>query len=874
MIWHSSSVSDIENKMGTSAEHGLTSDQVAEKLAKYGPNIVADKKKKSFFARFLAQMKDAMVIILIIAAVVSCIVTVIEGSNDWIDPIIIVAIVIFNALLGVIQETRAENALEALKGMAAPSAKVIRDGVQHTIDATELVPGDVIVFEAGDYVPADARLTEAYSLRVDESMLTGESVPAEKEAGVICDDIAPIGDRQNMIFSGCSISYGHGKAIVSETGAYTEMGKIATMLKETESAITPLQIKLAKLGKSLGIIALIICAIIFIFGKIVGLGWIEMFMTAISLAVAAIPEGLPAIVTIVLAMGVQKMVKQNAIIRRLPAVETLGSASVICSDKTGTLTQNRMTLVRAYTNGKMYDFDATLATDDVAAMLRLAALCCDGNVEYRNGETIYIGDPTETAIVKAAIDVLKVDKKTLDMSYPRMAEIPFDSDRKLMTTVCMIDGNPFAIVKGGIDIILERCDSIDKEAVEKANLEMAKDALRVLGLAIKPLDVAPSNPTSDELENGLTFVGLIGLIDPPRPEAREAIKECYSAGIRTIMITGDHVVTAAAIAKNLGIMKDDDIALTGVELDEMDDDELDEKLEHICVYARVSPENKIRIVKAWQKKGQVVAMTGDGVNDAPALKAADIGCAMGITGTDVAKGAAAMTLTDDNFATIVTAVKQGRGIFENIRKAVHFLLSCNLGEIITVFFGLIFFREAPLTPILLLWLNLVTDSFPALALGVEPVERDIMKMQPRQKDESIFARGLGINVLWQGIMFGAITLIAYFLGLKESGGQVVYAQSMAFAVLSLSQLVHAMNCRSEHSLFVAGWFKNPMMWIATLTSFALVALVQFVPFLRTIFGLAALNATEYFEIGALAISPLVISEIVKLVKCFVNKYKK
>ena len=873
MIWHSSTVSDIENKTQTSVEHGLTSEQVKQKLDKYGENIVKSKKKKGFFARFLDQLKDTMVIILIIAAAVSTAVTFANGENDWIEPLIIVAIVICNALLGVIQESRAENALEALKSMAAPSAKVIRDGNKQVIDATGLVPGDIILFEAGDYVPADARLVEAYSLRSDESMLTGESVPCEKEAGCICEDITPIAERKNMVFSGCSISYGHGKAIVTETGAYTEMGKIATMLSETESAITPLQLKLAKLGKSLGIIALVICVIIFVFGKIVGLGWLEMFMTAISLAVAAIPEGLPAIVTIVLAMGVQRMVKKNSIIRRLPAVETLGSASVICSDKTGTLTKNRMTLVAAYTGDKMYNFndDDVPTTKELTTLLRLGALCCDGDAELVNGEWKYIGDPTETAIVKAAVQTMKTDKKTIDMTYPRMAELPFDSDRKLMTVVCVIEGKPFSITKGGIDIIIERCSSIDREKVEKANIAMAKQALRVLGIAIKPLDEVPANPNYDDLENNLQFVGLVGLIDPPREEAKQAITECYSAGIRTIMITGDHVITASAIAKELGIMREGDIAVTGVELDAMSDDELAEKLEHICVYARVSPENKIRIVKAWQDKGEVVAMTGDGVNDAPALKAADIGCAMGVTGTDVAKGAAAMTLTDDNFATIVTAVKEGRGIFDNIRKAVHFLLSCNLGEIITVFFGLIFFRQAPLTPILLLWLNLVTDSLPALALGVEPIEKDVMKKQPRDKDESIFAHGLGINAVWQGIMFGAITLVAYFLGLKESGGQVIYAQSMAFAVLSISQLIHAFNCRSEHSIFVAGVFRNMKMWGAFGISLALVLLIQLVPALRGVFGLAALNATEFLEIGLLSIVPLVVCEIVKAITALIKK---
>ena len=882
MIFHSVKSEDIVNELQSDIEQGLSPQQVADAQQKFGLNNFTDKKKKGFVARFIDQMKDVMIIILLIAAAISVLVTLVEGTNDWLEPIIIVAIVLINALLGVIQESRAEAALEALKNLAAPTAKVIRQGKQQTIEATELVPGDIIVIEAGDYIPADARLLETYSLRCDESMLTGESVAAEKDAGIICEDIAPIGDRVNTVFSGCSVAYGRGKAIVTHTGMETEMGKIATVLKGTDDAITPLQTRLANLGKTLGFIALGICAVIFVFGLIKNLPIIEIFMTAISLAVAAIPEGLPAIVTVVLALGVQKMVKKNAIIRRLPAVETLGSASVICSDKTGTLTQNRMTLMKVYSAGRFLDMSEQLP-DDAAALIKLGALCCDGSVDFKEGKEVHHGDPTETAIVAAMCKVFNTDKATLDYENPRMCEIPFDSDRKLMTTVCMIDQKPYAIIKGGADIIIERSLNIDKEQVQKAADLMAADALRVLGIALKPLDEVPTNPTVDELEYDLTFVGLVGLIDPPRNEAKLAIKDCKRAGIRTVMITGDHIVTASAIAKQLGILEGDQKAVTGAELEAMTDEQLEDEIENISVYARVSPQDKIRIVQAWQKKGHVVAMTGDGVNDAPALKAADIGCAMGITGTDVAKSAAAMTLTDDNFATIVSAVKQGRGIYENIRKAVHFLLSCNLGEIVTVFICMLIFGVSPLTPIMLLWTNLITDSLPALALGMEPAEKDIMDMKPRHKNEGIFARGLGINAVWQGVMFGVITILAFAIGLFSHGWtfgaqmtdtMLTYAQTMAFAVLSLSQLFHAFNCRSPHSLFYAGWFKNKFMWLAGGISLLLLGAVFFIPALHAMFGIATLKSTEYLEIIGLAIIPLVAVELVKIGTDLNKKFKK
>ena len=868
MIWHSAPLAHVLEELKADPKRGLSAGEAESRLKTYGPNRLREKKKKSFWKRFTEQLKDFMVIILIIAAAISLITTILNHGTDWVEPIIIVAIVILNALLGVFQESKAEAALEALRNMAAPSAKVLRDGIVKVIGADELVPGDILMLEAGDYIPADARLLEAASLHCEESALTGESVPVEKLLQEGIPDIAGVGDRINMVYAGCAVSYGRAAAVVTETGMRTEMGKIAAIIENTDDNTTPLKVKLAQLGKTLGLLALGICVVIFIVGLvqvfIAGGSWIEriveLFMTSISLAVAAIPEGLPAIVTVVLALGVQRMVKKNAIIRNLPAVETLGSASVICSDKTGTLTQNRMTLVEVYDGRKIVKLKQGQLSEQVQMLLKLSGMCNDGRVEVKDGKESHIGDPTETGLVAACMKYLGMDKAELDNIYPRLGEIPFDSDRKLMTTINMINGAPFAVVKGAPDILLPRCVQSGQAALE-ANAKMAGDALRVLAVAIKPLDDVPANPTSEEMERGLNFVGLVGMIDPPRPEVADAISLCRSAGIRTIMITGDHVVTASAIAKQMGILRPGTKAVTGEELRQMDDAYLNRNVEKISVYARVSPEDKIRIVKAWQYGGHVVAMTGDGVNDAPALKAADIGCAMGITGTDVAKGAADMTLTDDNFSTIVTAVKEGRGIYDNIKKAVHFLLSCNLGEVLAVFIAMLVWGVSPLLPVQLLWLNLVTDGAPALALGMEPVERDVMKRKPRRKDESVFARGLGVGAIWQGVMFGAITLVAYALGLHYGGDNHIYANTMAFCVLAFSQIVHAWEVRSSHSVFRTKF--NPWMLLATVVSVGLMLLALLTP-MRAIFGLGVLNATEWEEIVALSLIPLVLGELVKL----------
>ncbi len=862
MTPHSEKLTELLAELETSPEKGLSSEEAVRRLEKYGENKLAEKKKKTNFQRFLDQFKDAMIIILLIAAAISFGIACYEGDPmEFFEPLLILTIVILNAIMGMVQESKAEKALDALKNLSAPHARVIRNGEEQIIDASQLVPGDVIRLEAGDFIPADARLIKSVSLKSEESALTGESVPSEKDASVEVEENAALGDRTNMVFTGCSVTYGTATAVVTGTGMNTEMGKIAGLLDNEEDGQTPLQEKLAQLGKNLGFMALAACAIIFVVGLLDGIAILEIFMTAVSLAVSAIPEGLPAIVTIVLAIGVQRMVKKNALIRRLPAVETLGSASVICSDKTGTLTQNRMTLKRLWVEGEDSLEEVSENNSEKAkTLLAWTTLCCDGSVIFSDGREQHIGDPTETAIIVAAYkNGFKQDE--LNSAYPRIAELPFDSDRKLMTSVNRINGKNVVIVKGALDMLEKRCIKGDFEAAKRMNDTMSSDALRVLAVAYKEIDEVPEKITSENLENDLILIGLVGMIDPPRPEAKVAVATCRKAGIRVVMITGDHVVTAAAIAKELGILREGDMAITGAELDAMSDEELSKVVQKISVYARVSPENKIRIVKAWQGKNQVVAMTGDGVNDAPALKAADIGCAMGITGTDVAKGAADMTLTDDNFATIVDAVREGRGIYGNIRKVVSYLLSTNIGEVFTVFFAMLMWHKTPLVSMQLLWINLVTDSLPAIALGMEAVDEDIMEKKPKPKEEGIFAHGLGIQVVIQGAMFAALTLLGFYLGEKETG-HIQGGQTMAFFVLALTQIVQAYNMRSERSLFHIGVFTNSKLNLAALSSIVLVSLVLFTP-LRVAFGLDLLPANLYLIGLGLLLFPLVVMEIAK-----------
>ncbi len=878
MTAHDKSVQDVLQTLNSDKTQGLCAAEAAARIQKYGENRLQEKKKKSTLQRFLDQFKDAMIIILLLAAAVSFTLICIEKNwGELFEPGLILLIVILNAVMGVYQEGKAEKALDALKNMSAPHARVIRDGVEQVVDAAALVPGDIIKLEAGDFVPADARLLQSASLKSEEAALTGESVPSEKDAGIVVDEKAPIGDRTNMVFSGCSITYGTAIAVVTATGMNTEMGKIAGLLDGEGETQTPLQQKLADLGKYLGFMALAACAIIFVVGLFNDLEPMHLFMTAVSLAVSAIPEGLPAIVTIVLSIGVQRMVKKNALIRRLPAVETLGGASVICSDKTGTLTQNRMTLTKAYVDGGEIELISNENSDAIRKLLNYGTLCCDGSVNFTAEGEQHIGDPTETAIVVAS-HKNGFEKDALNAQFPRLAEIPFDSDRKLMSTVNVIDGKKIVIVKGAFDMMATRCVAGDLEAAKRVTNEMSSNALRVLAVAYKEIDEVPENPTSEELESGLTFMGLVGMIDPPRPEARDAVAVCRRAGIKVVMITGDHVVTASAIAKDLGILVEGDRAITGAELDAMSDDELDTVVADISVYARVSPENKIRIVKAWQRKGQVVSMTGDGVNDAPALKAADIGCAMGITGTDVAKGASDMTLTDDNFATIVDAVEEGRGIYANIKKVVAFLLSTNIGEVFTVFFAMLMWHTSPLLSMQLLWINLVTDSLPAIALGMEAVEKDVMDRSPKPKNEGIFAHGLGVRVAIQGVMFAFLTLVAFWVG---TGLELVHmfdgvllddahewnligGQTLAFMVLALCQIVQAYNMRTEHSLFKIGPFTNKNLNLAALASTALMAFVLFIPGVQGIFNLRYLSWQQYLIGVGLIFVPLFVMELMKL----------
>ena len=870
MNFHSIDKDEVLRLLKSDRTKGLSSEAVLESQAKHGENKLKEKKKKTTLQRFLDQFKDAMIIILIIAAIVSFVIVCVEKNwGELFEPGLILLIVILNAIMGVAQESKAEKALDALKNMSAPHARVIRDGEEKIIDASQLVVGDIIKLEAGDFVPADARLIQSAGLKSEESALTGESVPSEKDADSEVSQDAPLGDRSNMVFSGCSVTYGTATAVVTAIGMDTEMGKIANLLAGENETQTPLQQKLAQLGKYLGFVALGACAVIFVVGLLNDINPLDIFMTAVSLAVSAIPEGLPAIVTIVLSIGVQRMAKKNALIRRLPAVETLGSASIICSDKTGTLTQNRMTLTKAYTdNGSCAVDISENNSEEITKLLMYGTLCCDGAVVVEGDEVKHLGDPTETSIVYAALKA-GMTKEDLNARYPRLAEIPFDSDRKLMTTINEIDGKKVVIVKGAFDMLAQRCVNGNLNRAKEITEELSAQALRVLGIGYKVIDAIPGELTSEELENGLTFLGLVGMIDPPRPEAKEAVAVCRKAGIKPIMITGDHVVTASAIAKELGIMLEGDLAITGAELDKMDEDELAQKVESISVYARVSPENKIRIVKAWQKKGQVVSMTGDGVNDAPALKAADIGCAMGITGTDVAKGAADMTLTDDNFATIVDAVKEGRGIYANIKKVVSFLLGTNIGEVVAVFVAMLVWHASPLLSMQLLWINLVTDSLPAIALGMEPVEADVMDRKPKPKSEGIFAKGLGVRVVLMGLMFGALSLAGYYIGAKYTG-TVAGGQTMAFMVLALSQTLHAFNMRSDRSIFRIGLFTNKNLNLAVLASTLLVLLVLFTP-VRIAFSLVILPLELYLVALGLILIPLVVMEFAKAVGLIKNK---
>ncbi|MDO4701497.1 MAG: calcium-translocating P-type ATPase, PMCA-type [Erysipelotrichaceae bacterium] len=839
---------------------GLTSYQVADLQKKYGWNELTQKKATPFYVKFLLKFKDYLMILLILAAVISMIV----DPHEWVESVIIFIVVIFNAFLGAYQENNAEKSLEALKKMSSPTAKVIRDGVKIEIPSKEVVVGDIFEIMAGDFIPTDGRILQSFNLQVDESALTGESVPVNKIDDVIEKEKLPLGDQKNMVFASTVSTYGRAIAIATSIGMDNQVGKIADMLNRAESEETPLQLKLKQISKLIGYMCLVICAIVFGLELVSGLGILDAFKTSVALAVAAVPEGLATVVTIVLAIGVKKMASQNAIIRTLASVETLGSCSIICSDKTGTLTQNKMTVVKTYQNDKGIE-DFTTTNTDVKEMITYFALCSDGQVKEEASKLHMIGDPTETALVYALYQY-GITKESLNSIYKRVDEIAFDSSRKMMSVFFQTEHGVLQLTKGAPDVVISRCKEELSDALQ-ANETMANQALRVLALGIKQYEVMPE-VIDESLEQDLTFVGLVGMIDPPRLEVKDAIAQAKSGGIKTIMITGDHLTTAKAIAADLGIFNEGDHAITGQQLDEISDEALLEEIKHITVYARVAPEHKVCIVNTWQKLQQVVAMTGDGVNDSPALKSADIGCAMGITGTDVSKNAADMILTDDNFATIIAAVKQGRGIYANIKKDVQFLLSSNIGEVITIFLasllGLIpgLNMGIPLLPIHLLWVNLITDSLPAFAIGMEQPE-NVMHQKPRPKNESFFAGGLGFTIIWQGIMIGLITLTAYMYGLQTSH---TVAMTMAFVTLSLGQLVHSFNVKSEKSILNKTMFNNKYLIYAFVVGILLQVMIINVPFLSNLFSLTALSMTNLLVSIGLAFLPLVIVEIAKWLK--------
>ena len=863
-VWHTYSTRQTLSELETDKSRGLSGAEAERRLARWGPNRLEEGRRQGLLLRFLGQMKDPMILVLLAAAALSLWAS---GGEDWLDAAIILVIVVVNACISISQEDSAEKALEALRKMSAPLAKVVRDGALQRLETDRLVPGDIIHLEAGDLVPADARILEAASLQADESAMTGESVPVSKGLLSALPEDTPLAERHNMVLASTVITRGRAVCVVTGTGMDTEVGRIAGLLLGEGEGQTPLQKKMAEISKTLSFVCLCVCAVMFGVGLLQGRPMLDMFLTAVSLAVAAIPEGLPAIVTIVLALGVARMARRRAIVKRLPAVETLGCAGVICSDKTGTLTQNRMTVQEVWIPAGGRRRDALLA----------GALCNDARLEWRAGAPAAQGDPTEGALIVAAARE-GLDRNKLDEQWPRQEELPFDSGRKLMSTIHPRPEGGFRVfVKGAPDVLLERCAAgpqgvltpRQREGILRANEEMAGRALRVLGVASRDLAFLPPTVVPGTIESGLTFLGLFGMMDPPRPEVREAVALCHRAGVRPVMITGDHKATALAVARELDIYRPGDLAVTGAELEFLPQEALEEDIHRFSVFARVSPEHKMRIVKAWQKRGCVVAMTGDGVNDAPALKAADIGCAMGRSGTDVAKGAADLILTDDNFSTIVSAIEEGRGIWSNIRKAIHYLLSCNIGEILTIFTAtLLDFGQMPLAPVQLLWLNLVTDSLPALALGVEPVEEGAMEQPPRPADRGLFDRSFSLRLAWQGLMVGGLTLAAYFLGftrLAAPGLEGAAANTMAFATLTLCQLFHAFNVRSEdRSLLEQGLLSNPAMNKAFLAGASMQLAVLLFPPLQSVFSVVPMDGGQWLTVLLLAAAPIPICELGKV----------
>ena len=881
-MFFSKTVEEVLKELDVSPMTGLSQKEIEQKRGEFGLNQLDTKKPKTLIAMFFAQLNDILIYILLAAAVISALL----GETS--DAIIIAIVIFINATVGIIQESKAEKALDALKKLSTPKAVVKRDGQLKEIPSEEVVPGDIIIIDAGRYVPCDLRLIETANLKIEESTLTGESVPVDKDASlVLTSEDTPLGDQKNMLFMSTLATYGRGVGVAVSTGMNTQIGKIAKMLDEKVDNETPLQKKLAELGKYLGIAALFICTLMFIVGVLQKRDLFEMLLTSISLAVAAIPEGLPAIVTIVLAMGVQKMIKENAIVRKLPAVETLGSVNIICSDKTGTLTQNKMTVTKFYADGFLGNIDSLNINDNEHKLLLENLILCNDATYSENSKT---GDPTEIALLEAGVNY-NIFKDELEKSHQRIDEIPFDSDRKLMTTVNKYYNEYHVMTKGAIDNLLNMCSKTYikgniveltpdiKEEILAVSYGMSDDALRVLGAAYKPL--ATSHVEIDSLESDLILIGLVGMIDPPRLEVKDSISLCMKSGIKTVMITGDHKNTAFAIAKELDITKDPAAVLSGSELDKMSDEELNNKIDNIRVFARVSPEHKVKIVKALKSKGNIVSMTGDGVNDAPSLKMADIGVAMGITGTDVAKGAADMILIDDNFSTIVAAIKEGRNIFTNIKKTIIFLLSCNIGEIIALFLAILLGWATPLRPIHILWVNLITDTLPALALGVDPGDPDVMKYKPRNPKDSLF-KGETLNLLLNGLLIGILTLIAFIVGVKYYSGITTllplfpknisedalrHAQTMAFVVLSVSQLVHSLNMRNEKkSIFQIGLFSNKYLIGAIVFGILLQDFIITIPAIAKVFSVHSLSLIDWGFVTILSLMPLFLNEIAKIFK--------
>lgn len=865
-MWFNKSPHDVITELNANPIEGLTTEEANIRLARDGENRLAGKKKKSLAVLFFSQINDAMIYILIAAAIISA------AMGEISDSIVILIVILINALIGLIQESKAEKALEALKNLSTPKALVKRNGILLEIPSEQVVVGDIIIIDAGRYIPADLRLLESSNLKIEESAFTGESLPSEKDANLIINEEKPqVGDMHNMAFMSTLSTYGRGTGVVVATGMNTEIGKIAKMLDSEEEDSTPLQKKLSELGKTLGFAAIGICTLIFIIGMFQGRDWLELLLTSISLAVAAIPEGLPAIVAIVLALGVQRMIKHNAIVKKLPAVETLGSVSIICSDKTGTLTINRMTVKKTFVNNKLNELDNIDITNNESKLLVEGMILCS---DATSNETSKTGDPTEIALLDVGIK-LNIFKDPLNKEHVRVNEIPFDSDRKLMTTVNSYGNRYKVFTKGAIDSLFTICNSISINGIVEPLTEdiktfllnsansMSNDALRVLGLAYK--DIKDETIAIDQLEHGLIFVGLMGMIDPPRQEVKPSIDLCLKAGIIPIMITGDHKNTAFAIGKELGIADNISQCMSGSEIDDYNQDDFNKIVNNYKIFARVSPEHKVKIVKAFKSHGNIVSMTGDGVNDAPSLKVSDIGVAMGITGTDVAKGAADIILTDDNFATIVNAIEEGRNIYNNIKKSIIFLLSCNLGEIIALFVAISLNWETPLLPIHILWVNLITDSFPALSLGVDPRDESVMEEPPRNPKETLFSRSMGLYLIINGTLIGVLTLFAFKYGEYIYPDSLRHAQTMAFVVLSVSQLFFSLNMRStKKSVFKLGLFTNKYLIASFVLGIAIQLIIISVPFLAEIFKVFPLSLMDWLFVMIIAMVPLIVNEILKL----------